>query len=75
MAGVGGENKSSGELKHGEKGSATPPIQVVMFDLNEPPTEPVTEKGSENGKNFGFDLNAEGNVFGFDLNQMPLAEE
>ncbi|KAL9328294.1 hypothetical protein ACSQ67_003297 [Phaseolus vulgaris] len=70
-----------GEVNHGEKGSAPPPIQVVMFDLNEPPTavenaaESVTEKSDENGKIFGFDLNAEGNVFGFDLNEMPLTEE
>ncbi|KAK7367207.1 hypothetical protein VNO80_09216 [Phaseolus coccineus] len=77
-----GENKSTGEeVNHGEKGSALPPLQVVMFDLNEPQTamenaaESVTEKSGENGKIFGFDLNAEGNVFGFDLNEMPLAEE
>ncbi|CAJ1930650.1 unnamed protein product [Sphenostylis stenocarpa] len=76
-----GENKSTGEVNHGEKGPSLPPIQALMFDLNEPPAkenaaEPVAEKTDENGMIFRFDLNAaEGSVVGFDLNKMPSAEE
>ncbi|RDY14221.1 hypothetical protein CR513_00744, partial [Mucuna pruriens] len=57
--------KSIPEVNSGEKGSASLPVQVLMFDLNEPvdeagsshAAEPAEEKSAEERKGLGFDLN------------------
>eukprot|EP00256_Glycine_max_P051886 XP_014617994.1 protein argonaute 2-like [Glycine max] len=72
VAGDDSAKKSSGEVNNGEKGSASSHVRVPMFDLN----EPIEEEGSSHAAEPAEDMSSEeGKGFGFDLNEMPPAED
>ncbi|KAH1224115.1 hypothetical protein AAZX31_11G083200 [Glycine max] len=64
--------KSTGEDNTAEKGSASLPVRVPMFDLN----ELIEEDGSSHAAEPAEDMSTgEGKGSGFDLNEMPSAED